>query len=101
MRSFLSLKRQEGVFRTFRPEDEVKHSNDHRRALLKFDGGSFEPIQFFSENFFTGSWTESWTGSWTGSWTESESKIHGLDQPTEVILVGKIWVLMLSVFTAY
>ena len=73
--AFFCLLRQEDVFRAFPSEDEVKHSNDPPRALLKFDGGSFEPIKFFSKIFFT------------GSLTGSESEIFRFDKPIKVILV--------------
>ena len=46
-----SFKRQGGDFRAFRPEDEVKHSNDPLKSPLKFDGGSFEPKNFFRKFF--------------------------------------------------
>ena len=49
---FLSFKRFEGVSWAFRPEDEVKYSNDPK---LKFDGGSFEPLKNSLKIFFTGS----------------------------------------------
>ena len=73
LRPFLSFKRQEGVFWAFRPEDEVKHSNDPQESPLKFDGGFFEPIKFFLKIFFT------------GSLTGNESETHGFDQSTESI----------------
>ena len=56
---FLSFQRQEGVFPAFRPEDEVKHSNDPLRVPLKFDGGYFEPIKKL-RIFCTGSATSSY-----------------------------------------
>ena len=100
MRLFLSFKRQEGVFRAFRPENEVKHSNDPPRVPMEFDGGSFEPIKFF-RNFFHRMFDQKWNYKFIDLTTRP--KLYELGQHRHIIsyccllvVHSKKWVCLLK-----